>query len=225
MGSPKSRVEEPIRTASKHNKVRGGAASDVGDAAGGASSNVQRGLQALRDDLARLAERVDAIVSEKGKAAWRRASSRIDDLVSDAQAKGREALGATREVIVELKSSDELPPLAPAARAHTDIVNELAAHGYSEREISNLVVPKRTLARRRAAGELLTVEETDKALRLKRIARLAERIFGDVAKARRWLRKPKRSLLGDAPVDYLASENGARVVEEMLGRIEHGIYA
>ena len=140
------------------------------------------------------------------------------------KSRAEESIRAASKHIVELKSSDELP-IAPAARARADIINELAAHGYSEEEVSDLVVPKRTLARRRAAGELLTVEETDKALRLKRIATLAERTFGDGAKAQRWLRKPKRSLLGHAPIDYLASENGARVVEEMLGRIEHGIYA
>lgn len=126
--------------------------------------------------------------------------------------------------IAVIESTDELP-LAPAARARADIVDELARHGYSEKELWDLVVPKRTLARRRSAKELLTVEETDKALRLKRIAALAEHVFGDPAKAQRWLRKPKRSLKGEAPLAYLASENGARVVEEMLGRIEHGIYA
>jgi putative toxin-antitoxin system antitoxin component (TIGR02293 family) len=134
----------------------------------------------------------------------------------------RNAAAAKRTA--ELKSADEVP-LAPAARARPDILDELGRHGYSDEEIADLVVARRTLARRRAAHELLTIEETDKALRLKRIATLAERIFGDAAKAQRWLRKPKRSLLGDTPVDYLASENGARVVEEMLGRIEHGIYA
>lgn len=86
-------------------------------------------------------------------------------------------------------------------------------------------MPKRTLARRRADNELLTVEETDKALQLGRIATLAEKVFADPVKAHRWLRKPKRSLSGDTPLAYLASENGARIVEEMLGRIEHGIYA
>lgn len=109
--------------------------------------------------------------------------------------------------------------LEPAALA------ELSVHGYSEDEIFSLVVPKRTLARRRAAHEPLTVEETDKALRLERIAVQAERVFGDAGKAHRWLRKAKRELKGETPVAYLASEAGARVVEEMLFRIEHGIFA
>ena len=69
------------------------------------------------------------------------------------------------------------------------------------------------------------VEETDKALRLDRVAKHAERVFGDPAKAYRWLRKPKHALNGATPVQFLASESGARVVEGMLHRIEHGMFA
>ena len=36
---------------------------------------------------------------------------------------------------------------------------------------------------------------------------------------------PKRALQGETPLAYLASEAGARVVEEMLHRIEHGMFA
>jgi putative toxin-antitoxin system antitoxin component (TIGR02293 family) len=115
--------------------------------------------------------------------------------------------------------------LAPAPRIRPDQLQELNSHGYSEAEIFDLVIPKRTLARRRAGNELLTVEETDKALRLKRIAVHAERVFGDPAKAHRWLRKPKRLLQGETPLAFLASEEGARKVEEMLHRIDHGMAA
>ena len=124
----------------------------------------------------------------------------------------------------ELGLSDEVP-LAPAIRARTDVISELHGLGYSEVEIAALVVPKRTLARRRAHDELLSVEETDKALRLARIAKQANRVFGDSAKAHRWLRKPKHALNGETPVAFLASEEGARKVEEMLVRIDHGMAA
>ena len=117
------------------------------------------------------------------------------------------------------------PPVSPVARLSPDELSNLTQHGYSEAEIFALVVPKRTLARRRARNEPLTVEETDKALRLKRIAVQAERVFGDPAKAHRWLRKPKRALNGETPVAFLASEAGARTVEEMLVRIDHGMAA
>ena len=114
---------------------------------------------------------------------------------------------------------------AASTRVKPAALTELARHGYSEEEIFTLVVPKRTLARHKAADEPLTVEETDKALRLARIAVQAERVFGEPEKAHRWLRKAKRDLKGETPLAYLASEAGARVVEEMLHRIEHGIFA
>lgn len=96
---------------------------------------------------------------------------------------------------------------------------------FSAQEIHDLVVPKRTLARRMAHDEPLTVEETDKAVRLARVDKLAARVFGDTTKASRWLRKPKASLGGETPLAYLATEAGARAVEEMLNGIDHGIFA
>jgi putative toxin-antitoxin system antitoxin component (TIGR02293 family) len=110
-------------------------------------------------------------------------------------------------------------------RIAVNALGGLARHGYSEDEIFAFVVPKRTLARRKAANEHLTIEETDKALRLERVAVQAERVFADPEKAHRWLRKAKRELHGETPLAYLATEAGARTVEEMLFRIEHGIFA
>jgi putative toxin-antitoxin system antitoxin component (TIGR02293 family) len=115
------------------------------------------------------------------------------------------------------------PPPAAAVRATPTALRSLEARGYSQDEIFALVVPRRTLARRLKRREPLTVEETDRAVRLARIAELAERIFGDEAKAHRWLRKPKLALGRATPLAYLASEAGARMVEEMLWRIDDGI--
>ena len=71
---------------------------EAGDAAAAASTDIQKDLQTLRDDFARLADQVSAILSNKGNAAWQRAKTSVDGVVSDAQAKGQEAVGAKREV-------------------------------------------------------------------------------------------------------------------------------
>jgi ElaB/YqjD/DUF883 family membrane-anchored ribosome-binding protein len=71
---------------------------DVGKAAAAASGNIENDLQALRDDFSRLAEQVSDILANKGNAAWQRAKSSVDDVVADAQDKGREAVGAVRDV-------------------------------------------------------------------------------------------------------------------------------
>jgi ElaB/YqjD/DUF883 family membrane-anchored ribosome-binding protein len=71
---------------------------EVRKAASDASGDIQSDLQALRDDFARLAEQVGDILATKGNAAWQRAKSSVDGVVSDAQDKGREAAGAVRDV-------------------------------------------------------------------------------------------------------------------------------
>ena len=54
----------------------------------------------------------------------------------------------------------------------------------------------------------------------RRILRLAERVFGDTAKARQWLNRPSVQLGGRTPLEMLASEDGARRVEELLAQID-----
>jgi ElaB/YqjD/DUF883 family membrane-anchored ribosome-binding protein len=70
---------------------------DIGKAASEASGDIHSDLQALRDDFGRLAEQVANIVAGTGNAAWKRAKSSLDDVVTDAGAKGRDAMGAVRE--------------------------------------------------------------------------------------------------------------------------------
>jgi putative toxin-antitoxin system antitoxin component (TIGR02293 family) len=96
---------------------------------------------------------------------------------------------------------------------------------FSADEMDELVIPKRTLVRRRANHEALSPEETDKALRLARISTETDRVFGNPKTASRWLRKPLASYAGQTPLDLLKSETGALAVDEVLGQIDHGIFA
>jgi len=105
------------------------------------------------------------------------------------------------------------------------ILDELLQHGFSREEIFDLVVTRRTFARRKQANDPLSSEETDRAVRLARITAHAERVFGDDEKAHRWLRKPSRTLEGTAPLSLLKSETGAHLVEQTLYRIEFGMLA
>ena len=68
-------------------------------------------------------------------------------------------------------------------------------------------------------------EKPDRVARVTRVTTRAEEALGDASKARRWLRKPNRALQGQRPLDLLDSDAGARVVEQALGRIEHGLGA
>ena len=95
---------------------------------------------------------------------------------------------------------------------------------FSADEISELVVPKRTLARRIAKRETLSADETDRAFRLGSLILEAERVFGDPAKVHRWLRRPNPALSGQRPIELLQSEAGASAVNTLLVQIDHGMY-
>jgi ElaB/YqjD/DUF883 family membrane-anchored ribosome-binding protein len=73
-------------------------ARDMGRAAGAASGDLQKDLQMLRDDFSRLAQQVADILANRGSAAWQRARTGVDGVMSDAQDKSREAVDAMREV-------------------------------------------------------------------------------------------------------------------------------
>jgi putative toxin-antitoxin system antitoxin component (TIGR02293 family) len=92
-------------------------------------------------------------------------------------------------------------------------------------EIETLVVPKRTMARRKSESANLNQVETDRAFRVAHVIKNAERVFGNKEKAHGWLRSPRPRFSGQTPLSMLATEVGTRMVEETLGQIEHGIYA
>jgi ElaB/YqjD/DUF883 family membrane-anchored ribosome-binding protein len=71
---------------------------EVREAASEASADMQGDLQKLREDFHRLADQVAEILASRGNAAWRRAKSSVDEVVADAQDKGRDAASAVREV-------------------------------------------------------------------------------------------------------------------------------
>ncbi len=85
-----------------------------------------------------------------------------------------------------------------------------------------LNVPQRTLARRRQARKL-AADESDRLYRLARVAAHAFAVFGSEEDAAVWLRRPNRALNGERPIHLLDTDVGARQVEDVLGRIEHGV--
>lgn len=82
-----------------------------------------------------------------------------------------------------------------------------------------------TLSRRRQHREPLDPAHGDRIMRFARLYWLAVELHdGDAATARAWLRRPAVALKGRTPVDFAESETGAREVEYLIGRIEHGVY-
>ena len=82
-----------------------------------------------------------------------------------------------------------------------------------------------TLSRRRQSGQRLDAGHSDRVLRYARLFRLATELHdGDATAARAWLGTPARALDGETPLERAETEIGAREVEGLIGRLEHGVY-
>jgi putative toxin-antitoxin system antitoxin component (TIGR02293 family) len=101
----------------------------------------------------------------------------------------------------------------------------LKVAGLTFTEVSEIVIAPRTLKHRRARGENLSHEETDRLVRVARIVALADEIFGNHAKALLWLRTEDDRISGRRPLSMLQTEAGGRVVESMLWQIDEGVYS
>jgi putative toxin-antitoxin system antitoxin component (TIGR02293 family) len=106
----------------------------------------------------------------------------------------------------------------------TSSINRLLALGFTRSEVDSLVIPLRTLQHRRSRREKLTVEESDRVLRLVRLLSHAETVYESRERALAWLRRPNPRLRGRTPLETLKTDAGGRIVEELLVQIDEGMF-
>jgi putative toxin-antitoxin system antitoxin component (TIGR02293 family) len=93
-----------------------------------------------------------------------------------------------------------------------------------EKLAAQLGISTATLHRRKLQGKLGPME-SDRVVRFARLMAKAVEVLESEENARQWLRSPQVGLGGAVPLDYAGTEVGAREVENLLGRIEYGVYA
>ena len=101
----------------------------------------------------------------------------------------------------------------------------VSASGVELKDIYEVVIPARTLKHRRRLVQPLSAAESDKLARLVRVFDQAVTVFGTIEQARNWLNKPKKRFDQRTPMHMLQTDFGGRMVEEMLGQIDEGMFA
>lgn len=87
-----------------------------------------------------------------------------------------------------------------------------------------LGISKATLHRRKGTAKLGRAE-SERIVRYARLMGIATGVLESAEDASEWLKRPQHGLGGAIPLEYAQTELGAREVEDLLGRIEHGVYA
>ncbi len=106
----------------------------------------------------------------------------------------------------------------------TSAINRVVSLGITRAEIDALVIPLRTLQHRRSRREKLTVEESDRVLRVARLLSLTESVYGSRQRALAWLRRTHPRLRNRTPLEMSKTDTGSRIVEELLVQIDEGMF-
>lgn len=85
-------------------------------------------------------------------------------------------------------------------------------------------IPARTQARYKKLDVVLNPVTIDRLERFKRITQQAIDLFEDEEEAHMWLKTPKAGLNDRTPFEVMATDAGAKQVEQMLYRAEYGVY-
>jgi putative toxin-antitoxin system antitoxin component (TIGR02293 family) len=133
-----------------------------------------------------------------------------------------ESLGG-KKTMPRVHSQEDLRACLRKGLSYRVLEEIVARYAIAPDEMGAILgVPARTLARRKRQA-FFRADESDRLYRLARIAAEAESVLGDRKKATAWLHRRNRALGGEVPLLRLDTELGARQVEQLLGRIAHGI--
>lgn len=109
-------------------------------------------------------------------------------------------------------------------RLPTSLIQRLGDLGLDRNEIYAVVIPARTLTHRKSRREKLTVEESDRVLRLLRVMAEAGAVYGSHEAGLDWLRQANPRLENRTPLSLLKTDTGSRMVEDLLVQIDEGMF-
>ena len=96
-------------------------------------------------------------------------------------------------------------------------------YGISRDVLCDLLHLSRRNFLRRKEQKHLSPDESDRVYRLARVLAHANRVFEDPDESADWIQTPNASLGKQQPLTLLDTDIGVQQVDQVLGRIEHGI--
>ncbi|OJX12368.1 MAG: hypothetical protein BGO77_00265 [Caedibacter sp. 37-49] len=131
------------------------------------------------------------------------------------------SLGGKSLLKCSITSGNDLVNLVQHGLPIDSAVHVLKKGVLTKSEFYRFISPSRTFERRKKEKKL-SADESDKLTRFLRIRAFASEVFGDEHEADLWLREPNL-VFQRKPIDLLDTDSGSQLVENILGRIAHGI--
>ena len=140
------------------------------------------------------------------------------------------ALTPPHSTATALTSSNRLSALQLIDRSRQGLVGREAGQiasllAISDKEMARLLNQSVATFHRQAKAGRLDAATSERLLLLSQLATYGASVFQDQGKFNRWLRRPLRLLGERSPLDLLDSLTGIQLVDDILGRIEYGVFS
>lgn len=137
----------------------------------------------------------------------------------------RTTLSYAEQIGIKASNRLELSEYVKEGFPYQAFVSLSESMGLTNQQLAELVqISERTLVRRSKAGRL-KAEESERLLRFSRLFTMAVELFdGNRLAAQEWLAAESRALQGKSPLEVGKTEVGAREVENLITRLEHGVF-
>jgi putative toxin-antitoxin system antitoxin component (TIGR02293 family) len=145
-----------------------------------------------------------------------RALSQIRELLGGRPISGIGTIDALsiHQALTEGLSSDALVQITE----HTQLLSE-------DDVLEAVGVSRRTLQRRKGeSGQPLSSHQSGRTWKFAEILARATELFGDQREAEKWLSSPATALDQKRPLDMLQSPIGIKLLEDLLTRMDYGVY-
>lgn len=107
----------------------------------------------------------------------------------------------------------------------SDFLTIVASTGMNLTQFSSLLpVSKRTIEKTKDQ-ELLSPVVSDRVLQIASLYQFGSNVFGNTQKFQEWLQSSLIALGGKTPLEFINNDTGISMINDLLGRIEHGVYS
>lgn len=128
-----------------------------------------------------------------------------------------------RQVVTSFDAHEALLAGLPGA-ALTHLMDRLSVVNQETFLGEGVGISARTVQRKQKSLGALDLEQSRRLWKFAQILSKATNIFGSQEEAEQWLLRPALALEQNRPIDLLATPAGEALVEDLLGRIEYGVY-
>ncbi|MEM9858370.1 MAG: antitoxin Xre/MbcA/ParS toxin-binding domain-containing protein [Bacteroidota bacterium] len=107
----------------------------------------------------------------------------------------------------------------------SDFLAVVAATGMNLTQFVKLLPVSRRTVEKVAENELLSPLVSDRTLQIAALYEHGVNVFNDVQTFNEWLNSPVIALGNKKPIHFINNDTGISIINDLLGRITHGVYS